>query len=114
MSIIDDNSSHVDFSNLINKSILVVDDNSINQMINYDAILMDIHMPKMDGYEATENIRKFNAKIPILALTAVQINGNKERIINSGINGIIVKPFVLENFFNELNKFIKTNKEPHS
>ena len=57
-----------------------------------DLILMDIRMPVMDGYEATEEIRKFNKTIPIIAQTAYALKGEKERSIAAGCDGYISKP----------------------
>jgi len=59
---------------------------------NINMILMDIRMPVMDGYEATESIRKFNKTIPIIAQTAYALKGEKERSISAGCNGYISKP----------------------
>ncbi len=119
---------------LEDKTVLVVDDNNVNQMItkriletkkakvvvidngfdaielvkkqDFDIILMDIHMPKMNGYEATEGIREFNNTTPIIALTAVDISENKDKISAAGMNGFISKPFRLEHFYKQLSKFI--------
>ena len=131
-----------EFENLIQENydltsyhFLVVDDNSVNQMITkriiekkngkvtlanngfeaiektktiaFNIILMDIHMPEMNGYQAAEGIRKFNKTTPIIALTALTVDENKKQLYDSGMNGVIIKPFVLDNFFNELSKFIK-------
>lgn len=60
---------------------------------NYDLILMDLHMPVMDGYEATRQIRKFNTRIPIVALTASAQGEVQKKIQEAGMNGLIVKPF---------------------
>ncbi len=60
---------------------------------NFDVILMDLHMPVMDGYKASINIRKFNKKIPIIALTAAAIKGVHEQCMNAGMNDFITKPF---------------------
>ena len=49
-------------------------------------------MPVMDGIEATEKIREFS-KVPILALTAVELEEMREKIYASGMNDIIVKPY---------------------
>ena len=60
----------------------------------YDLVLMDIQMPIMDGYTATIEIRKFNDKIPIIALTASTINLDIEsQARKSGMTGCITKPF---------------------
>ncbi|BBP44597.1 response regulator [Thiosulfativibrio zosterae] len=58
----------------------------------YDLILMDIQMPNMDGYEATQAIREFNKKIPIIALTAAARNEDRELAIHAGMNGHLSKP----------------------
>lgn len=59
-----------------------------------DLILMDIRMPEMDGYEATEQIRKFNKEVVIFAQTAYGLSKDRERSIQSGCNEYIVKPIV--------------------
>ena len=61
----------------------------------YDAILMDIQMPNMNGYEATEKIRSMDgirSKIPIIAMTANAFEEDKQRAIDSGMNAHIGKP----------------------
>lgn len=64
---------------------------------DYDLILMDIHMPLMDGFEATAEIRRHpnlqKANIPIIALTASIALDAREKISNAGINGFVSKPF---------------------
>lgn len=131
----DASSSIKDTSQLANKCILVVEDNRINQIVtkkilktsnvncdiaengeeavamtrtgNYDLILMDINMPLKNGIEASREIRTFNDIIPIIALTAVEIEEQKYQIFESGMNDIIVKPYdidlfkqtILENLF---------------
>jgi signal transduction histidine kinase/BarA-like signal transduction histidine kinase len=69
---------------------------------NYDAILMDIQMPIMDGYTAAREIRKFNTKIPILALSASIFMEIKDKIHESGMNGFIFKPFDPEDLLNHI------------
>jgi signal transduction histidine kinase/CheY-like chemotaxis protein len=61
-----------------------------------DLILMDIQMPQMNGYEATEEIRKFNPEVVILAQTAYALEGDKIKTIESGSNGYISKPIQKE------------------
>lgn len=61
-----------------------------------DLILMDIMMPVMDGIEAIEAIRKPEnnlTELPIIAVTAINRRGNRERILNAGFNGYLQKPF---------------------
>lgn len=66
----------------------------------YDLILMDIQMPKMDGYTATREIRTFRdnkkANIPIVAMTANAFEEDKQKAYESGMNGHIIKPISLE------------------
>ncbi len=59
----------------------------------YDVILMDIQMPIMDGYTATEEIRKFNIETPIIALTASLSIDIQDRATTAGMNGFVTKPF---------------------
>ena len=63
---------------------------------SFDVILMDLHMPEKDGYEATNIIRNKNApynNIPIIAVTAAAIKGEKERCFNEGMDAYISKPY---------------------
>ena len=69
---------------------------SMNQEKTYDLIFMDISMPEMDGMTATKNIRslsKKHQKIPIIALTAHALSGDKERFIHAGMTDYLSKPF---------------------
>jgi len=61
----------------------------------YDAVLMDIQMPEMDGFAATAAIRELpgGAELPIFALTAHAMSGERERCIGRGMNGYLAKPF---------------------
>jgi CheY-like chemotaxis protein len=67
------------------------------QTIPYDLVLMDCHMPEMDGFEATRVIRQEGSKaqnpgIPIIAMTAATMQGDRERCIQAGMNEFIAKP----------------------
>ncbi len=55
-------------------------------------ILMDIKMPRMDGYEATHKIREYSLSVPIMAITAYAFGSDETKIMNSGFNGYIPKP----------------------
>jgi two-component system sensor histidine kinase/response regulator len=63
----------------------------------FDVILMDVHMPELDGYQVTEAIRLLEKEtgkhIPIIALTANAIKGDKERCFTAGMDGYVSKPF---------------------
>jgi len=111
----------------VGKLILIVDDNRINQVVTqrileqkgfkceicdngmdavnkvkttfYDLILMDVNMPGISGLEATEMIRVFNKSVPIVALTAVEIEEIREEIMEAGMNDIIVKPYDTSVFY---------------
>lgn len=60
----------------------------------YDVVLMDIHMPIMDGYEATRIIRReIKSPIPVIALSASDFDDEKKLCIDAGMNECITKPF---------------------
>lgn len=75
----------------------------------YDLILMDIQMPNMDGYKATQCIRHLNdkkkAKIPIIAMTANAFEEDKKRAIDAGMNGHIAKPVEIDKLVSEILKY---------
>lgn len=78
-----------------------------------DLILMDIHMPVMNGYEASEAIRKLTGvaqKIPIIAITASLLPDIENKIYLSGINGYISKPFLPEMLMEKMAEFITFRK----
>jgi len=67
--------------------------NAVKENNIYDLILMDLNMPVMNGEEATLEIRKINVNIPIIALTAAEIEEVKNDFSQSGFNDAITKPF---------------------
>ncbi|NVO09795.1 MAG: DUF4154 domain-containing protein [Bacteroidales bacterium] len=74
---------------------------------NIDVILLDIQMPRLDGYGTLAEIRKISAKkIPIIAQTAFAMTHEIEKIINSGFDDYISKPIVVENLIDILSKRI--------
>ena len=78
----------------------------------FDLILMDCHMPDMDGYEATRAIRgktDFSA-IPIIALTANALDGERERCIQAGMNDFLSKPFYPEQLRAILEQWAPTSR----
>jgi CheY-like chemotaxis protein len=60
--------------------------------VDFDAILMDIEMPELDGIEATRNIRTFNTVIPIVAITAYVSDQNRNKCSDAGMNAFVAKP----------------------
>ncbi len=123
------------------KQILIVEDNTINQMVvsdmleqlgcqltlaengqqalaclsqnqRFDLILMDCHMPEMDGFEATRHIRqqerKTTQQIPIIALTANAMAGDREACLTVGMNDYLSKPIKSEALLTCLKRWLKS------
>jgi CheY-like chemotaxis protein len=61
----------------------------------FDLVFMDCQMPVMDGYEATQAIRKFS-RVPIVAMTANALTGDRERCLASGMDDYMTKPIKRE------------------
>jgi len=76
----------------------------------YDIVLMDLQMPEMNGFEATDYIRNvLKSKIPIIALTADVTNMDVEKCITAGMNDYISKPIVEQDLYEKIKKYIKGN-----
>jgi CheY-like chemotaxis protein len=122
-----------------NRPILVAEDNVVNQRIitllleklgleahvvnngaeavqavserDYPVVLMDCHMPEMDGFEATRAIRRMELvtgkHTPIIAVTALAMAGDRERCIEAGMDDYIPKPIDKERLKNKLNQWMK-------
>lgn len=73
-----------------------------------DLIIMDIQLPKIDGYEATRRIRKVPElkNIPIIAVTSYAMVGDREKTLKAGCTDYIEKPINPESFINIVNKYI--------
>ena len=123
-----------DQAKLLNKKILLVEDNKINQMISkkmlerkgitcitidcgeeaieaarnnkFDLILMDVHLPGMNGTVATQEIRLFDTVTPIIALTAISLDENRDMLLSFGMNDVITKPFIPEEFYTVIAEYI--------
>jgi PAS domain S-box-containing protein len=78
----------------------------------YDIILMDERMPVMDGLEATRRLRAEGCAIPIVALTASIMSGERERCLNAGMNGYVTKPIEPAHLWNALCKWIPPRRAP--
>lgn len=113
-----------------NKKVLIIEDNKINQMITkkmlenkqmaveiidngedaieavknnyYDLVLMDVHLPGINGTIATQTIRTFDQHTRIIALTAISLNENREMLLSYGMNDVITKPFDPNKFYEVL------------
>jgi len=80
----------------------------------YSLILMDIQMPEMDGYSATAEIRKLsNGKrnIPIVAITAHALMGDKEKCLNAGMNDYVTKPIIADNIIKAIDNLLNIESE---
>ncbi len=76
---------------------------------NPDLILMDISLPKIDGYEVTQRLKKQDEykDIPIIALTAHAMKGDREKAINAGCSGYIPKPINVRELPEQIRLFLK-------
>lgn len=127
-------SNHLASSQFHNKRVLIVEDNEVNVLVfttfmegwgisvecayngedgvemawanEYDAIVMDIYMPKLSGFDATKKIREFNDKIPIIALSASDLEQDKAKAFDAGVNEYLTKPISSDVLFNVLSKFL--------
>ncbi len=122
---------------LQNKKFLVAEDNKVNQKViqnvlqkagafadianngleainhlkenkDYDVIIMDLQMPDMDGYAATKYIRNvMNISIPIMAMTASALKGEKSKCIEMGMNDYLTKPFDFSLFYERISMLLE-------
>ena len=123
--------------------VLIVEDNAVNQMVaarlleklgcrvdvaangreavemvgllHYDAIFMDCQMPEMDGFEATQEIRRREGSsihLPIIAMTANAMRGDRERCLDAGMDDYVSKPVRKEDLTEALKRHIPKNVKP--
>ena len=78
----------------------------------FDAVLMDCHMPIMDGYEATRIIRSVLNKpdLPIIAVTANVMHGDREKCYSAGMDDYITKPYERHELLEVLEKWIELRR----
>ncbi len=79
---------------------------------SYDLVLMDCQMPVMDGYEATRRIRAedpavFDPSIPIIAMTANALPGDREKCLDAGMDDYIAKPIRVSTLTEVLRKYLQ-------
>jgi len=80
--------------------------NTVNST-HVDLVLMDLSMPKMDGYEATKIIKEFNKNIIVIAQTAYAYDSYKAKAFQSGCDAVIIKPLKQSELLNLLQQFLK-------
>ena len=81
------------------------------EKMDYDLVLMDCQMPEMDGYEATRNIRDNNStvrnhNVPIIAMTANAMKGDREKCLEVGMDSYISKPIKVEKLAGTIERYI--------
>ncbi|MCP4699439.1 MAG: response regulator [Gammaproteobacteria bacterium] len=81
--------------------------------IEFDAVLMDVQMPEMDGYKATSLIRDdaHYKNLPIIAMTAHALKGDQEKCMQAGMNDYVSKPIDIDELYRTLCKWIKTGRK---
>jgi CheY-like chemotaxis protein len=81
----------------------------------YDLVLMDVQMPEMDGFDATRHIRANpglapNDSVPIIAMTANAMQGDRELCLDSGMNDYLTKPIALRGLVEVLQRWLPSEK----
>jgi two-component system cell cycle response regulator DivK len=74
-----------------------------------DLILMDINLPEVDGYTATTKLKEILANVPIIAMTANVMKGDRERTFEAGCDGYIQKPIDVDKLPEQVAYFLKSN-----
>ncbi len=78
-----------------------------------DLILMDISIPKMDGYQVTEKLKSMDefGEVPIVALTAHAMKGDREKVIAAGFEGYISKPINVRELPDQVRSYLRGKRE---
>ena len=76
-------------------------------------VLMDIKMPTLNGYEATRQIKQLRPQLPVIALTAYALPGDRSKAIEAGCDDYMAKPVSVQKFVGVLDKHLKTNNDLH-
>lgn len=81
-----------------------------------DLVLMDVSLPRMDGLEATRQLKNSpaTAHLPIIALTAHAMKGDRERILAAGCDGYVTKPIDTRGFTSEVARFLTAAEAKNS
>jgi signal transduction histidine kinase len=74
---------------------------------HYDIVLMDLHMPVMDGYTASMKIREFNESTPIISLTATASEDIKNKLHDVGMQDYVIKPFDIDVLFSKMQRLLR-------
>ena len=80
----------------------------------YDLVLLDVMMPKMNGFDVCKNIRKTKPKLPVLLLTAKGTIGDKTQGFDCGADDYLVKPFDIQEVLLRVRALLRRNPEPQS
>src|SRR5581483_7179143 len=87
---------------------------AMTKLMPYDAVLMDCNMPEMDGYEATQEIRRdertFGGRVPIIAMTANVAPGDRECCLHAGMDDYLAKPVALESLASALARHVRAGR----
>ncbi len=82
----------------------------------FDLVLMDVQMPEMDGFEATaairDNERGSGQHVPIIAMTAHAMKGDRQRCIDAGMDGYVAKPITAQELFRAIDELVPQDSQP--